>query len=175
MQTVSNYASISTTKYPRAFDGTKTIRPGLGKLTPLPSQVKEEDPALTNDLQFSPAVSCKSLKELFAAASEMDREDLDEMHVSSFEKLMRTTGYNLTAVQPEPMPKADRCKVFLSVNVKRKSTISRADFNKARQAEEALCSAQVLIDCFSRLLARLQAAFVHEPAHSKLRSRFSHC
>jgi len=175
VQTVTTYASISTTKYPRAFDGTKTLRPGSGKLTPLPMPAKEDAPAPANDLEFSPAVSCKSLKELLAAACEMDREDLDEMHVSTFEKLMRTTGYNLLAVQPEKLPKVDRCKVFLSVNVKRTHTVSRADFSKSRQADEALCSAQALIDCFNRLLARLQSVFVRETRHTKLRSRFSHC
>jgi len=127
------------------------------------------------------------LKELLAAACEMDDKDaLDEMHVSTFERLMRTTAHDLLAIQPEKpvvaAAKMTRCKAFLLVSERSDTAINRAHFSKVREADEVLCEFQALVDLWnqlksrlmSRLMDRFQSSSNYQTSCRSLRARFSH-
>ncbi|MCC7530404.1 MAG: hypothetical protein IT342_17905, partial [Candidatus Melainabacteria bacterium] len=96
MQTVttSHTSLINTSEYPPVFDGSKTIRPKPRKLhvapPPAACETVEGKFSAASNLEFTPPPpGSMTLKELLAEAGEL--EDMDAMHVSRFEKLMRST------------------------------------------------------------------------------------
>jgi hypothetical protein len=172
---------INKSEYPPVFDGSKTLRPRPRKLhaAPMPAacEVVEAKPSADNDLQFTPPqAGSLTLKQLLAEAGEL--EDMDSMHVSRFEKLMRSTNHNLLAIQPETLKlPSERCKKFLSAgSAKEKgSAIRRADFGKARQADEVLCSLESLFDFWNKLNLRLAGAMTADTMRRKLKPRYQAC
>lgn len=103
-------------------------------------------------------------------------EDMDAMHVSRFEKLMRSTNHHLLAIQPEALKvPSERRKKFLAVNTDKGSAISRADFCKSRQTDELLCSLEALFDFWNWLNLRLAGAMTAQTMRRKLKPRYRAC
>lgn len=180
--TTTHTSLINTSEYPPVFDGSKTIRPRPRRLhkalVPAVSEVVETKPSHANNLQFTPpAVGSLTLKQLLAEAGEV--EDMDAMHVSRFEKLMRSTNHNLLAIQPETLKTlkvpSERCKKFLSVSTEKTRAISRADFGKVREADELLCSLEALFDFWNKLNLRIAGAMTAQTMRRKLRPRYQAC
>ncbi len=181
MPIVTNSHLINQSQYPPVFDGSKTMRPKPKRLPiappPISSESKQSSPLPVNDLEFSPPpISCKTLKDVLAGSCDVDV--MDSMHVSTFEKLMRSTNYDLLAIEPETLPKqSDLCKKFLSVDMERAQSekIGRRHFDKSCQADQIFCSLQVLCNYWNRLAARMHATLTGELMRRKLRPRYSHC
>jgi hypothetical protein len=169
---------IDKSQYPPVFDGSKTIRPSSRKLyvapPPVTSETKQTKPAV-NNLEFTPPPKASvSLRQLLAEAGQID--DMDSMHVTTFEKLMRSTNHNLLAIQPETlkMP-SERCKKFLSVDCEKGTAISRADFSKSREADEVLCSLQGLFDFLNKLIVGVEGTLTVQTMRRKLKPRYQTC
>lgn len=182
--TTMHTSLIDKIQYPPVFDGSKTIRPSSRKLyvasPPISSETKEAKPA-ANILEFAPPpVGSMSLRQLLVEAGQMDETsgtcETDSMHVTTFEKLMRSTNHNLLAIQPERLKvKSDRCKKFLSVDCEKGSAISRADFRKSREADEVLCSLQGLFDFVNRLVLGVEGKLTLQTMRRKLKPRCQTC
>lgn len=147
MQTVTttHAALLSKAQYPPAFDGSKTVRPGPKKLiVPKPASLQSETPVPINDLEFAPPpVSCKTLEDVLAGACDEDVND--SMHVSAFEKLMRSTNHDLIALAPPSFAQRPNiCKQFLKVEVEREHPLCRCDFARTRQADLHLSATQAV-------------------------------
>lgn len=184
MPTVStNTTAFAKTEYPPVFDGSKTLRPCARKIavTPPPLTNKETIIAPSNDLQFRPpAAGSITLKDFLKEAGEVC--DFDTMHVNTFEKLMRSTNHNLLAIQPElPQKKSQaaavspRCKAFLSCNYKQSQTVSRADFQKSRRADEVLCSLQSIFDFWNKFVLRVESGLTLATMRRKMKPRYQPC
>jgi hypothetical protein len=139
----------------------------------------EAKPSAANNLQFTPPqVGSITLKQLLAEAGELEDLDLDSMHVSRFEKLMRSTNHHLLAIQPETLKvSSDRCRKFLSAGTGTEKTaaLRRVDFSKSRQTDELLCSLEALLDFWNKLNLRLAAAMTAETMRRKLKPRYQAC
>ncbi len=144
---------------------------------PANCETAEASPSAANNLQFTPpAPGSLTLKKLLAEAGET--EDMDSMHVSRFEKLMCSTNHSLLAIQPETLKvSSDRCKKFLAAGTGKEKTaaISRADFGKAREADELLCSLEGLFDFWNKLNLRLAGSMTAQTMRRKLRPRYQAC
>jgi hypothetical protein len=173
----SHTSLINKSQYPPVFDGSKTLRPKPRKfhVAPPPITTEATKPAAANNLEFTPPPpGSMTLKELLAEAGEL--EDLDAMHVSRFEKLMRSTNHNLLAIQPETLKvPSERCKKFLAVNTEKSAAISRADFGKSRQADEVLCSLEALFGFWNWLNLRLAGAMTSQTMRRNLKPRYQAC
>ncbi len=190
MPTVStnNTTAFTKTEYPPVFDGSKTVRPRPKRVTVLPAPLTKKETAVApaNNLEFTPPLAgSATLKDLLKEAGEPS--DVDTMHVNTFEKLMRKTNHNLLAMQPESLgkeskndsPKASkvspRCKAFLAVDHEKSVSLSRADFNKALQADEVLCSLQGLFDFWNKFVLGVESGLTLDTMRRKLKPRFQAC
>ncbi len=172
MPTVSTnqIAAFTKSPYPPVFDGSKTIRPRSRKLCVAPPPLSSAEPlfAPSNDLEFSPAATVKTFRDLLAEAGEL--ECMDTMHVNSFEKLMRSTNHNLLAVEPVAVKvPSTRCKQFLAAGSTKSSSISKQDFGKTREADELLCSVQGFFDFLNKLSLLMEGSLPMQTMRRKMK------